>query len=106
MGQRCPLYLCVAGVEANDLAQSDSASERWLWRNLPSSAGSARVLSMKTTPIMVSDFMGSDATKTSFIPLRSWRRAPQPPTIRSRIGAVLVEEFVIEFWDRQDSIEP
>jgi len=106
MGQRCPLYLCVAGVEANDLAQWDSASERWLWRNLPSSSGSARVLSMKTTPIMVSDFRGSDATKTSFIPLRSWRRAPQPSAIRSRIGAVVVEEFVIEFWARRTLFSP
>jgi len=105
MGQRCPLFLCVAGIEANDLAQSDSGSERWLWRNLPLSSGSARVLSIQTTPIRVSDFIGSDATKTFFIPLRSWRQAPQPPAIRSRIGTVVVEESVIEFWDCQDSIK-
>jgi len=61
----------------------------------------------KTTPtIMVSDFMGSDATETSFIPLSSWRRAQQSPAIRFRIGAMVVEESVIEFWDRQDSIQP
>jgi len=106
MGQRCPLYLCIAGIEANDLAQSDSGSERWLWRNLPLSSGCPMVLSIKTTPIMVSEFIGSDATKTSFIPLGSWRQAPQPPAIRSRIGTVVVEESVIEFWDRQDSIKP
>jgi len=77
-----------------------------LWRYLTSSSGSARG-PLKTTPtIMVSDFMGSDATETSCIPLRSWHRAQQPPAIRSRIGAVVVEESVIEFWDRQDSIQP
>jgi len=48
---------------------------------------------LKTTPtIMVSDFMGSDATETTFIPLRSWRRAQQSPAIRTRIGPVVVEE--------------
>jgi len=165
MRQRRLLYRCIAGVEANNLRQSDPGSEQWLCRNPPSrsgrarvlprqttpiivsdfmssdgtemsfiplrswcrgqqppairsrigavvveestkSSGSARVLAIKTTPIMVSDFMGSDATETSFIPLRSWRRAPQPPAIRSRIGAVVVEESVIEFWDCQDSIQP
>jgi len=55
---------------------------------------------------MVSDFMGSDATETAFIPLRSCRQAQQFPTIRSRIGALVVEEAVIEFWDCQDSIQP
>jgi len=55
---------------------------------------------------MVSDFKGSDATETSFIPGRSWRRAQQSPAIRFRIGAVVVEESVIEFWDCQDSIQP
>jgi len=45
--------------------------------------------------------MSSDATETSFIPLRSWRRAQQPPAIRSRIGAVVVEESAIEFRERQ-----
>jgi len=47
--------------------------------------------------------MSSDATETSFIPLRSWRRAQQPPAIRSRIGAVVVEESAIEFWERQST---
>ena len=89
MRQRRPLYHCVAGVEPNDLAQSDPESEQWLWRNLPSSLGSARV-PIKTAPTRVSDFMSFDATETSFIPLRSWRRAQQPPAIRSRIGAVVV----------------
>jgi len=55
---------------------------------------------------MVSDLMGSDETETSFIPLRSWRRAQQPPAIGTRIGAVVVEESVIEFYDQQDSIQP
>ena len=38
--------------------------------------------------------------------LSSWRRGQQPPAIRSRIGAVVVEESVIEFkfWDCQDFI--
>ena len=55
---------------------------------------------------MVSDIMGSDATETSFIPLRSWHRAEQSPAIISSIGQVVVEESVIEFWDPQDSIQP
>jgi len=105
MRQRRPLYRCVAGVEPNDLPQSDSGSEKWLWRNLPSSSGSASV-SIKTTLTRSSDFLSSDATETSFIPLRSWPRAQRPPAIRFRIGAVVVEESVIEFWDRQDSIQP
>jgi len=50
--------------------------------------------------------MGSDATETTFIPLRSWHRAQQSPAIGFRIGAVVVEESVIEFWDCQDSIQP
>jgi len=50
--------------------------------------------------------MSLNATETSFILLRSWRRAQQPPAIGSRIGRVVVEESVIEFWDRQDSIQP
>ena len=45
--------------------------------------------------------MGFDATETSFVPLRSWRRAQQPPAIGSRIGPAVVEESVIEYWDRQ-----
>jgi len=105
MSQRRPLYRCVAGVEPNDLPQSDSGSEQWLWRNLPSSSGSAKVVPIKTTPTRVSDFMSSDATETSFIPLRSYRRSQQPPAIRSRIGPAVVEESAIEFWDRQDSIQ-
>jgi len=91
---------CQAGIEANNLAQSDSESAQWLWRNLTSSSGSARV-SIKTTLTRVSDFLSSDATETSFIPLRSWRRAQQSPAIRFRIGAVVVEGYAIEFWDRQ-----
>jgi len=99
------LYHCQAGVEANNLPQSDPESAEWPWRDLISSSGSARVLvPIKTTPIIGSDFMGSDATETSSIPLRSWRRAPQPAAIGSRIGAVVVEGSVIELWDRQDSI--
>jgi len=50
--------------------------------------------------------MSYDATETSFIPLRSRRRAQQSPAIRSRIGAMVVEESVIEFWDREHSIQP
>jgi len=45
--------------------------------------------------------MSSDGTESSFIPLRSWRRGQQPPAIRSRIGAVVVEESAMEFWERQ-----
>jgi len=40
---------------------------------------------MKTTPIMVRDFMSSDVTEMSFIPLRSLHQAQQPPAIRFRI---------------------
>jgi len=50
--------------------------------------------------------MGSDATETSFIPGRSWRRAQQSPAIGFRIGAVVVEESGIGLWDCQDSIQP
>jgi len=91
---------CQAGIEANNLLQSDSESAQWSWRSLTSSYGSARV-SIKTTLTRVSDFLSSDATETSFIPLRSWRRAQRSPAIGFRIGAVVVEESAIEFWDRQ-----
>jgi len=96
---------CQAGIEANNVPQSDSESAQWSWRNLTSSSGSARV-SIKTTLTRVSDFLSPDATETSFIPLRSWRRAQQSPAIRFRIGAVVVEKYGIEFFDRQDSIQP
>jgi len=100
MRQRRPLYRCVAGIEPNNLPQSDPGSAQRLWRNLPSSPGIARV-PIKTTPTRVSDFMSFDATETSFIPLRSWRQDQQPPAIGSRIGQAVVEESAIEFWDRQ-----
>jgi len=48
-----------------------------------------------------SDLLSFDATQASFIPLRSWRRAQQPPAIRFRIGALAVEGSAIEFWDCQ-----
>ena len=35
------------------------------------------------------------------IALRSWHHAQQPPAIRFRSGAVVMEESAIEFWDRQ-----
>jgi len=47
--------------------------------------------------------MSSDGTEMSFIPLRSWRRGQQSPAIRSRVGAVVVEESAIEFWERQST---
>jgi len=97
MRQRRPLYRCVAGVEPNNLPQSDLGSAKRLWRNLPSSSGIARV-PIKTTLTRVSDFMSFDATETSFIPLRSWHRAQQPPAIRSRIGPAVVEESAIGFF--------
>jgi len=62
----------------------------------------ARV-SIKTTLTRVSDFLSFDTTEISFIPLRSWRRAQQPPTIRLWIEAVVVEESAIGFWDCQDT---
>jgi len=89
---------CQAGIEANNLPQSDSESAQWSWRNLTSSSGSTRG-PLKTTLTRVSDFLSSDATETSFIPLRSWRRAQQSPAIRSRIGPVVVEESDIELWE-------
>jgi len=98
MRQRLSLYLCVDGVEPNRLPESDPGSAQWLWRDLTSSSGSARV-PIKTTPIRVSDFMGFDVTETSFIPLRGCRRAKRPPAIRSRIGPAVVEESPIEFRD-------
>jgi len=58
------------------------------------------MVSIKTTVTRVSNFLSFDATETFFIPLRSWRRARQSPAIRFRIGAVVVEESAIEFWDR------
>jgi len=45
--------------------------------------------------------MSSDGTETSFIRLRSSHRGQQSPTIRSRIGAVVVEESAMEFSERQ-----
>jgi len=92
------LYHCEAGVEANNLLQSDPGLEQWLYRNLPSGAGRARVLPIKTTPIIVSDFISSDGTEMSFIPLRSWHRGQWSRAIRLRIGAVVVEESAIELW--------
>jgi len=50
--------------------------------------------------------MSYDAKETSFILLRSWRPAQQSPAIRPRIGAMVVEESLIECWDRQHSIQP
>jgi len=50
--------------------------------------------------------MSSDTAETSFIPLRSYGRAQQPPAIRSRFGQPVVEEYAIEFWDRPNSIQP
>jgi len=47
--------------------------------------------------------MGFDATETSFISPRSWRRAQHSPAIGSRIGVVVVEESAIEFLDHQPS---
>jgi len=91
---------CQAGIEANNLPQSDSELAKWSWRNLTSSCGRARV-SIKTTLTRVSDLLSSDVTETSFIPLRSWRRAQRSPAIRFRIGAVVLEESAIEFCDRQ-----
>jgi len=104
MRQRRPLYRCVAGVEPNDLPQSDSESEQWLWRNQPSSSGIARV-PKKTTPTRVSDFLGFDATEVYLIPLRSRRQGQQPPAIGSRIGPAVVEESDIRLWDRQGTYQ-
>jgi len=39
----------------------------------------------------VSEILGFDATETSFIPLRSWRRAQQPPANRIGIRQAVVE---------------
>jgi len=100
MRQRRTLYRRVAGVRVNNLPQSDPESAQRLWRNLTSGSGIATV-PIKTTPTRVSDFIGFDGTETSFIPLRSWHRAQQPPAIRSRIGPAAVEESPIEFWDCQ-----
>jgi len=100
MRQRRTLYRRVAGVRVNNLPQSDPESAQRLWGNLTSGSGIARV-PIKTTPTRVSDFIGFDATETSFIPLRSWHRAQQPLAIRSRIGPAAVEESAIEFWDCQ-----
>jgi len=104
MPQRRPLYICVDGVEPNNIPQSDPESVKLLWRNVPSSSGVARVVPIKTTLTRVSDLMSSDATETSFIPLGSCRRAQQSPVIRFRIGEVVVEESAIEFGDRQHHI--
>jgi len=101
MRQRCPLYCFVAGIEPNNLPQSDPGLEQWLWRDLPWSAGSAQVLPIKTTPIIISDVMSSDGTETCFIHLHSWHQGQQSPAMRSRIGAVVVEGSAMEFWERQ-----
>jgi len=56
---------------------------------------------VKTTLTRVSDFLNIQATETYPIPLRTWHRAQQSPAIGFRIGAVVVEESAIEFWNRQ-----
>jgi len=91
MPQRRSLYHCVAGVEPDNLPQSDSGSEQWLWRDLPSSSGIAMV-SIKTTLKRVSDFLSFDATGTPFIPLDSWHRAQEHPGVRFRIDCLAVVE--------------
>jgi len=91
------LYHHVTGVESNNPPQSDPESAKRLWRNLPSSSGTAR----KTTLRRVGGFIGFDATETYLIPPCSWRQAQQPPAIRIRIGQPVVEESAIEFRDYQ-----
>jgi len=90
MPQRRPSYHCVAGVEPNNIKESDPESVMSLWRNLPSSSGVASV-PIKTTLTRVSNFMSSDVTETSCIPLGSCRQAQQSPAIRLWIGAVVVD---------------
>ena len=48
--------------------------------------------------------MGNWRLRTYLIPARSLRRAQQCCAIRSRIGAVVVEESAIEFQEHQHSI--
>jgi len=86
MRQGRRLYRCVAGVEPNNLQQTNPESVKWLWSNLQSSK--VRQLSLSTK---ASDFMGCHGTGTYFIPLRSWRRAQQPPANRIGIGHAVVE---------------
>jgi len=81
MPQGRPLYRCVAGVKPNNLPQTESESAVRLWSNLLSSkVPPACYLSPPSGD--VSEILGFDATETSFIPLRSWRRAQQPPVNR------------------------
>jgi len=56
MRQRRPLYPFIADVEPNNLPQSESGSEWWSWRDLPSNSGITRA-SRKTTLTRVSNFL-------------------------------------------------
>jgi len=57
-------------------------------------------LSRTRPPSVDSDFMGIDATGTSFIPACSWHRAQRRRASRAGIGEAVVEESGIEPWDR------
>jgi len=46
------------------------------------------------------NFMNKDRGGMHHTPLGGWRRAQRSPVIRSRIGAVVVQESAIEFSDR------
>jgi len=45
--------------------------------------------------------MSIDAPETYLIPSSSWHPAQGHPSNRFKIGAAVVEESAIEFWDRQ-----
>jgi len=51
--------------------------------------------------IQLCNFMNKGRGGMDLTPLGSWRRAQQPPAIRSRIGPVVVEESDIKLWERQ-----
>jgi len=86
MLQRRSLYRCVAGVEPNDLPQSDSGSEQWSWRNLPSSSEIA-----STPPIQPCN-LNNIPLGMNLIPLDSWHRAQEPPGVGFRIDCLAVVE--------------
>ena len=87
MLQRRSLYFCVAGVEPNNLPQSDPGSEQWLWRNLPSSSEIAT-----PHPIQPCNFMNNIPLGMNLIPLDSWHRAQEHPSVKFRIDCLAVVE--------------
>ena len=91
MRQRRTIFRRVAGVQPNNLLQSDPESDNRLWRNLPSSSVIS-MLSIMTTLKRVSYFLSFDATVTRFILLDIWHRAQEHHGVGFSIDCLAVVE--------------